>query len=229
VLNTTAFTVANFRANKIGSNFMSPFTSNSAGWVAVSGMWARLATGYLTTAGVANRWSSVRHTGIYGDATYEARLKRTGCVKCANGLWLRGNPARLTVYRDWKPSYQFLYSNAGEFSVWRVSSTGTFTSLKQWTPSSAVIKKGWNTLKIVAVGSSLKFYINGTLVWAGVSASYPTGQVGLAMIRGASSTGERLYVDWARLSTTATADVSFDAMMVAPGVEVPGGDNRRSP
>ena len=40
-------------------------------------------------------------------------------------------------------------------------------ALKPWTASAAIVKNGWNTLKVIAVGSSLRYYINGTLVWVG--------------------------------------------------------------
>jgi len=227
VLNATRVTVANFRAQKIGSNFYSPFTTNSTGWAAVAGSWLR-SSGYLQTAGVANRWSSVKHTGIYGDLTYQVRLRRTGCTWCSNSLWIRGNPVSLTTYKEWKPVYEFSYTNTGAFAIWRINSAGTATALKGWTASTAIAKGGWNTLKVVAVGSLMRFYINNVLVWSVASSLYPTGQAGVAMYRDGTSTGNRLYIDWVSMANTPTADVRADEF-TADSMELPGGDPRGLP
>ncbi len=228
VLNNTAYTVANFRIQKIAENFNSTFNGSAAGWPAVSGVWALASSAYYTTVGIANRWSSIAHTGTYGDVTYQARMKRAGCSACSNSLIIRGNPASLRSDNMWRPGYLFEYTNGGAFSVWNEGPTGTATALKPWTMSAAIVHGGWNTLKVIAVGSSLKFYINGTLVWSGNSSAYATGRVGVMMYRDGVSTGNKLYVDWATLSTTPTADVNPNAD-IAPGIEVPGGTMNESP
>jgi len=69
-----------------------------------------------------------------------------------------------------------------------------------WTPHSAINQgEAWNTLRVVAQGTSLSFYINGVPVWSGTDSSLSSGRVGLGMYRDASSTGDELRVDWARL------------------------------
>jgi hypothetical protein len=82
--------------------------------------------------------------------------------------------------------------------------------LKDWTASSAVAKGGWNTLKVLAVGKSLRFYVNGTLVYSGVDTSYQVGKVGFGFFRNPTTTGDRLFVDWARLTNTPTGGVAYD-------------------
>ena len=93
------------------------------------------------------------------------------------------------------------------------------TTLKGWTLSSAIVKGGWNTLKVVAVGYALKFYINGTLVWSGSNTQpYKTGQVGFGFFRN-STAGGLVWDLGQEVSTTPTADLNpFEE--VAPGVEV---------
>jgi hypothetical protein len=61
---------------------------------------------------------------------------------------------------------------------------------------------GWNTLQVVANGSYLYYYINGTLVWAGSDTSITSGQVALAMdnFENSVTPGDQLLVDWAILN-----------------------------
>ncbi len=228
VLNNTAFTVANFRAQIIANNFNSTFNANATGWSPVSGTWSLVGSAYYKTDGLANLFATAKHAGTYGNLTYEVRMKRAGCTTCANSIIIHGKPTSLATNNLWKPSYLFEYQNSGLFSVYKVDANGTATALKVWTTSSAIVKNGWNTLKVIAVGTTFKFYINGTLVWTGNSPYFSTGQVGFGMSRDGTSTGNALWIDWAKLTTTATAAFDIEDA-VAPGVEVPGGTVDRSP
>jgi hypothetical protein len=160
--------------------------------------------------------------------TYQARLLRRGCGTCANRLIIRGNPLSLDASKWWRPSIVFQYTNGGYYSVWKISSTGTYTMVKGWTLSSAIVKGGWNSLKVVAVSSTLRYYINNVLVYTGASAISGTGGVGIGMYRDSTSTSNAFYVDSASLATTATADPLAD-VAAESGVAVPGGNFNQSP
>ena len=83
------------------------------------------------------------------------------------------------------------------------------TIIKTWTPSPAIVKGGWNNVKVIAVGTLMRFFINGKQVWASNNMTLTTGQVGIGMYRSSGTTGEKLYVDSASLSTTpTTADIN---------------------
>lgn len=227
VLNNTDYTVANFRTQKIANDFNSTFNGISTGWSAVRGTWSIYNAVYYKSAGAAGKVASAKHTGIYGDLTYEVSMRRTGtCTGCANRIIIRGKPTSLDAVFSWKPSYYFQYSNNGNFSVFEMSSTGTETALKPWTFSAAIVQGGWNTLKVIAVDNSLKFYINGTLVWSGNDTTLKTGQVGFGFYRDVNP--GILYVNWAKLSNTPTADFNPFEEVVA-GETIPGGDGTRSP
>jgi Metallo-peptidase family M12/Domain of Unknown Function (DUF1080) len=207
VLNNTAYTVANFRAHKIGDDFNSSFNGASTGWMAVSGSWAIGSGMYLQSNGLSGRYSSAKHTGMYGDLTYMVRMKRSGtCGSCQNYVSIRGTSSPLDSQKRWNKEYKFIYNNNGQFSVQRKNGT-TVTTLKGWTNSAAIVKNDWNILKVIAVGKSLKFFINGTLVWSGTNSSFNVGQVGFGFQRGVAA--GTLYVDWATLSTTPTADLNI--------------------
>ncbi len=220
VLNATALTVANFRTQVIGNDFYSNFNTTSSGWTAVNGQWLLSSAAYLTTTGLANVSTTIKHSGVYGDLTYTARLFRSGtCTGCDSGLIIRGNPASLTSSKDWKPSYYFAYTNSGAFAVYYVNSAGTYYALKAFTATTAIAKNNWNVLKVVAVGSTLKYYINGVLVWSGVNAGSATGGAGIYMYRDASTA--KLYVDYANLATSATAADTAPVADAGPAVAVP--------
>ncbi len=207
------------------TGFYSPFTSNAVDWVIHKGTWNLEGSNYFATPGVAGYASTISHTGDFSTLTYEVRMKRAGCVGCANVLAIRGNPI-LDGTGWWKTEYTFDYTNNGLFSVWK-DNNGTYTALKNWTTTTAINQGGWNTLKVTANGSALKFYINGMLVWSGSDSSYPTGRVGIGMYRSTTSTGNKLWVDWAQLVTTVTA--APDPSIVDSGEEVPSGDKNKSP
>jgi hypothetical protein len=226
VLNNTDYTVANFRTQKISSDFSSSFNTSSSGWSAVNGTWQLYSSAYYGSTGRANLFASAVRSGTYGDLTYEVRMRRTGTnPSLANHISIRGEPSPLDIEKRWNREYKFTYNNSGSFSVWEINGS-TRTALKSWTASSAIVQDGWNTLKVIAVGSSLKFYINNVLVWSGADTTLKTGKVGFGFFREADS--GKLLVNWAKVSTTPTADLNpFDE--AAPGVEIPGGDDTRSP
>lgn len=221
VLNNTDYTVANFRTEVIGNNFNSTFNSSSSGWSPIRGSWTLASSAYYQSNGLANDGASAAQNSKFGDVTFEVRMKRTGtCTSCANRIIIRGNPASLFATSWWKPSYYFQYNNAGEFSVYEATSASTTVALQPWTSSAAIVRNGWNTLKVIAVGSSLKFYINGTLVWSGSDTTLKVGQLGFGFYRDSASGA--LQVDWAKASNTPTADPNvFEE--VAPGEVIGGG------
>jgi len=226
VLNNTDTTVANFRTEIISDDFNSSFNRSSAGWSSVYGTWTIGRGAYYQTVGAANLFSSAKYNGTFGDVTFEARMKRTGsCTGCAQHISVRGVSSPLDATKRWNKEYKFAYSNSGQFAIYRVNGA-SITTIKAWTATGAVVANNWNTLKVIAVGSSLKFYINGTLVWSFTDTTFKTGAVGVGFYRDASA--GTLYVDWAKASNTPTAD--FDPNeQVAPGVELVGGNDMMAP
>lgn len=211
------------------TGFTSLFTSDMSGWIAHKGAWGIESSNYMTTLGVAGKAATVSHVNDYSTLTYEVRMRRTGCSGCANVLAIRGNPSTLDTVGWWKTEYTFDYTNSGLFSVWK-DNNGSYTALKNWTSTSAIVQGGWNTLKVTANGSSLKFYINGTLVWSGTDAAYASGRVGIGMYRNPTSTGDKLFVDWAQLTTSVLAPETLESETVPEDqVEVPGGNHNMAP
>lgn len=227
VLNKTAYAVANFRTTIIGSNFNSSFNGSSSGWSPVTGSWGVLNNAYYYSNGVANAFASARHTGNYGDLTYEAQVFRNGtCTYCSNFITLRGTVSPVGVANRWNKVYQFGYTNNGAFSVWEINGA-TETALKPWTNSSAIAQNGWNTLKVIAVGNILKFYINNTLVASVNDTTFKVGQVGVGFYR--LSAAGTFYVNYAKLNTTPTADPSLMDEIPVSGEELEGGTPFQSP
>ena len=185
------------------SGFSSPFTDNANGWSKVYGTWS-VAGGYYKSTGVAGNVASVVHVNDYPTLTYTVRAKRTtdDVVSHPSRIIIRGTTTPLGARNDWNSGYFFQW--AGQyFNVWKVVN-GTGTQLKVWTTNSAINVTGFNTIKVTAKGSALKFYINGTLVWSGTDSSLTTGKVGIAFYRDTNETTTFL-VDYANLVTTVTA------------------------
>lgn len=175
------------------------FNGTANGWYSHSGTWY-IGSEYLHTTGVDGAWASASYYESFGDFDYEARLWRSGCNACANFIVFRGTPDPLTANYNWYHEYKLQYSRDGHYSIWVRVAGGSATPIVGWTPSSAINQgDAWNTLRVVAEGTSLTFYINDTLVWSGSDASLSFGRAGVGMYDGGA--GEELRVDWARLCT----------------------------
>jgi C1A family cysteine protease/putative hemolysin len=212
-------------AGSPGTGFYTHFT-NADGWTVHKGVWSiNGGTNYYTT-GFTDKFSTVSHSGNYSTLTYTAKVKRVGCSMCANHLSIRGDPNPLEpLYALWNYQYIFEYTNDGYTSVWRLVD-GKWTALQNWTTTTFINNANWNTLKVTASGTSLKFYINGHLIWSGTDSFITSGLVGMGMFR-YTLVGDKFWVDWAKVTTT-VADTG-DLEVLVPGVLVPGGDPRYSP
>jgi hypothetical protein len=190
----------------VNDGFNSTFNSNKNGWETVNGSWSIYNFSYLKTNGLQDSFVSTYYNQDFSILNYQVKMKRFGCTYCANALYVRGTPyptwnGGLGCVVCWQAGYYFAYSNSGVFSIWIINNTQTIP-LQNWTESAAINKGSWNTLKVIADGSTLKFYINNTLVWSGSDSTLTDGKVGITMYRDAVSTGNKLYVDWANLSPT---------------------------
>ena len=184
------------------TGFNSQFNGHADNWLPRAGAWY-VDTQYLFTYGIAGKAASVSYNATYTNFDYQVKMGRFGTITDANGIYVRGTPLPLQTNNLWRSGYLIQYAKEGKFSVWRINPNGTGTALQNWTFTPAIVQgDNWNILRVVANGSSLSFYINGSLVWTGTDATYSSGQVGIRMFRDASSTlWEELVVDWATLAT----------------------------
>ncbi len=179
--------------------FASEFTNSAVGWTAHSGFWT-VSDGSFSTVGILDSSASASYSIPYTNFDIQARLWRSGCSSCSNRLIVRGRPLPLDSTNHWNQEYVFQYSRDGYFSVTKRSG-GSGIMLQDWTYSLAIqTGSTWNTLRVVAVGPTFKFYINGALVWSGSDATFSSGQVGVGMYR-ANTTDDLFRVDWVRLVT----------------------------
>jgi hypothetical protein len=219
------------RGNVLG--FDSEFQGTASGWQVYSGEWWIENAEWYTTNGVAAGWASSAYARDWTDLDFEARLWRAGCETCATNLLVRGIPVLSGGETLWDSYYAFQYSRSGTYSVWK-GVGGVATPLQGWTASDAIHQGSvWNTLRVVAQGSYLYFYINGALVWAGSDASLVSGRVGIGMHCQGDTSAERLWVDWAKLSSPASGDLQEvspeqQALNTAVG-DQPAGSQEQAP
>ncbi len=180
----------------VPSGFDSQFTGTTDPWQVHSGTWSNLWRRYFQTAGVDGTFSSVSYPENFADLDFRVRLRRSGSDPSnATEILVRGNPV-LVAENQWSQGYRFRIARDGFFSVYR----GDVTALQGWTATSAIHQGStWNELRVLAIGSSLSFYINDILVWTGSDASFASGRVGVGMFRGTGTRRNRLLVDSATL------------------------------
>jgi hypothetical protein len=208
-----------------GCAFDSQFNGSAEGWVSHSGSWY-VNSNYLYTYGLAGTWSSASYVGDFDNFDYQASMLRYGCETCANYIVFRGTPNPLTANNNWYHEYKLQYSRDGSYSVWKRVAGGSAVALKGWTSTSAINQgDAWNTLRVVANGTSLSFYINGVALWSGSDSSLSSGRAGVGMYRDSESTDNELRVDWARLCSPGAAS-SAASQPAGEGVTVDGNEGQ---
>ena len=206
-----------------GSGFNEQFNSGAAAnWTRDSGAWSVL-SGVYDTAGVSGMRATTSYNAQYTDVDLSARVLRYADDDSANALHIRASGA---VGSDGiiANGYLFQIVRSGYFSVWKRVG-GVSSAIYSWTQSSAISQgSNWNTLRVVAKGSAMRFYINDTLVWQGSDASLSSGKVGVSMYD-SGVTGDDFQVDWATLNANPIAMPTLPVVLPQLGRSVPGNEN----
>lgn len=207
----------------------SNFTTNNLGWSRVSGAWYR-SGGMWRADGLPGYWTSTKHTNVYENFVYQAKVKRdgNGGGYYNNSLVIRGNPASLNSAYEWSPSYIFGFTNTGSASVWRVNYDGTETAIMGWTYFPFLTSLVWKNMKVVAQDNFFSFAIGGRTLWSGYDSNLAYGRVGFTFYT-ASSYWSTLRIDSASLQTLAAREkVTLDPMATG-GRVLKGGNSKQAP
>ena len=178
--------------------FSSQFNGSMADWNKVSGVGWKVNNSTLFSLDLGrNKYASIMYSpSSFSKLDYRVRLMRSGCETCATSIYVRGTG--VSAFGNWTNGYQFSITRSGKYLV-ALNSIARLVPIKNWTASPAIVKgSGWNVLRVVAIGSSLKFYINGTLVWSGTNSAFSNGKVGIGL--NSDGSANRLYVDYATLT-----------------------------
>jgi hypothetical protein len=203
-----------------GQGFFEDFDDGVAqNWVTDnSGVWS-VAGGVYRMTGNSPATSTVRYSYYnrnFADFTYEVDVLRTqGTTSSSQGMIFRsdGSEANCYVFHTDATGYYLIYKYVNGASSWLISN---------WTYTSAlnVGYNVWNTLKVVANGSTLQFYANGTLLETISDTSFTTGKVGVKAYDVSYDSNVK-HFDNAKLTvpTNASAEISSD--QVLPALEIP--------
>lgn len=216
-----------------GTSFDSSFIVDYAGWSSINGIWRLESKNYYASFGTPLKMNRIRHNGLYRDMIYQATMIRQGCLLCANGLVIRASGGDEAGH--WTTGYYFQYANNGQVIVYKAIN-GIPSVLMKWTYFTAVKRGGLNKLQIIAIGESLRFYINNVLVLSRFDVSIPTGgQAGISFYTPASGSVptngavDKLFVDWARLTFPSGRASTHTTEAVESGVPTSGGSIDMAP
>jgi subtilisin family serine protease len=110
----------------------------------------------------------------WDDLSVQMSCRRTGSEYTSAAVTLRVSSDFDDIVGS---GYVFQIVTDGDYSIWK-QVNGSWSWLQSWTGSPS-ITAGTNTLTAVAAGSSLKFFINSTLVWTGSDSALASGRIGL--------------------------------------------------
>ncbi len=182
---------------------------NFENWTQGPGAAWSVDSGYLKNPGSTGQMtSSVSYSGgLVTDTTYEARIKTDfGSLGSVFGLLLRGDASSVSMYNDWKyaydvyvtqeydVSYALYYSCIGIRRV--INGYGTTIGSTCWT--GLVNSGGWNNLKVYLKGSTIKVYVNDTLVLSKTISGRTSGSFGIYSWAINGSEALKTEVDWAK-------------------------------
>lgn len=171
------------------SGFNDQFTNSASNWGIVAGRWS-YGGGVLRGNGIKNGWSKVVFSkSTYANFDYMVKMRRTGCSNCPNQIILR-NTTNGAVY--------FGYDNTGWYRVYACSG-GSCTTWKNWTATTAIIRGGYNVLRVVAIRDTYQFYINNKLMTQGRASGFTSGFVGIDFFSWVTA-GNYLDIDYAILN-----------------------------
>ena len=121
----------------------SNFSTNNLGWSRVSGAWYR-SGGMWRADGLPGYWTSTKHTNVYENFVYQAKVKRdgNGGGYYNNSLVIRGNPASLNSAYEWSPSYIFGFTNTRARPRSGVSTT-TAPRRRSWAGPTSPSSPAW--------------------------------------------------------------------------------------
>jgi|YNPNPStandDraft_1061719.scaffolds.fasta_scaffold00258_18 hypothetical protein len=176
------------------------FNNSLAGWTVHAGEWYT-GTGYIYTRGpTPGGMVSISYEMDLTRTDFQARMWRSGCSTCVNGIVIRGNPEPLFSGGAWDTMYALYYRTSGQCAVgiaYYYNGQRFAGALRTWTDCPINQGDAWNTLRAVADGDQLSFYVNDQLFWSGQNSANSHGRVGI--ISNFSAEGEELRVEWASL------------------------------
>ena len=196
----------------LGDLIDSDFETHRRGWIKLfGGTWALDGRGRYVTSGLGNKLTSARYAFPYQDFEFVALVRResnpVNASQPANFIAVRMGSSSGGSNNAWGGGYLFGYTNAGEYSIWKMNAKGGATAIQPWTPSAVIFKNDWNLLKVVADGDTFEFYINNTLVRSFSDSAYSQGYVGFQMYQPAD-TSSRFLVDYAYLDLITTMSLA---------------------
>ena len=144
------------------------------------------------------------------------------------GLVVRGTPVFDEVWNDWTSGYYFFIDQGYDvdtsdyescYEVFKLSPDyWTYvTGACYWADSSPINFDDWNTVKVYAKGTSMKFYINDYLMWSSTVSGPTSGRIGVFTWTEGTQP-ETTYVDWA---VAGMAVLPTAAEQVAPAGQIP--------
>jgi hypothetical protein len=184
------------------SDFAGAAGGTPSGWSAVSGTWELDGAGYFANeSGPTEGYTAATHQTAVStdDETFTVRLTRVGPVNGSPyGLVVRGNPA--PVDGRWSTGYFFAITRDAKWFVYRFDGAMIVRLANGYAPAKIVRTdpgspgQATNTLRVVASGSTFRFYANDMANPIAVvsDATYSGGQAGVAVRRGGFADAVRL-------------------------------------
>jgi hypothetical protein len=182
--------------------FDAPFTTGMDGFSGVIGGWVHSGGTYLTTMfAPGDQFSMAAYQSTtFSNLDFTVRIWLTGNSTSPKGVIIRGNGDGGHFHHYGTAGYAFLINGEQDYTVHKAGFGRERVGLGSGRSSAIVPGNAWNVLRVVANGSQLSFYVNGTLIWSGVDGEFTEGKVAVGAYKTLTESGFGFWVDYATLS-----------------------------
>ncbi len=195
----TQVTVASTSQGQTGTTTVGPVATQpqgaspaTAGVVATATSGAPLLHDSLSN-NANGHWQEIPNTCVFSGGTYHVLVKQTDFLQTCQSTslaydnvtfqvdvyLLSGNTAGLNFRSNGSQGYDFEITGKGNFFLRRYDSSSQFMDIIPLKKSKAILLGGQkNTLTVIADGSDLQLYINGSFVGEQQDSTYSSGSLG---------------------------------------------------
>ena len=186
-----------FTVTHVPVSFNSQFNGSMADWKSLGIIPWKVSDTAMYSFGDEEDCSNVYRSNsiAYKNFDYSAKMKCTTTGYCENYLAVRMGMRVGGDENCWGPGYLFGYDNDGYVAIYKVVNDKWVEIVDSL--NSTIKKADWNTIRVVATGSTFKFYANGKLLHTISDSTIKIGGVGVLMWEHGTT---ELLVDWAKLT-----------------------------
>ena len=181
--------------------------------------WSAANSNLILNAAGTGAWRSAYYNESFGDFVYEVEMQRTaGATTGSMGVYVRGTGVMDPTPGNGEYANVFTITQGGSYWYATLVDGDLMGDWTGWLTSSAINTTGANIITVNAQGSTVQFFVNGTLVHTVNNTTLTDGFCGAFIAEGTAPT----TTTWDYMSIEPGAAVAYGFETPAPAIESKG-------